>query len=256
MKLLGLLLIPPRLFLVLLVTVGAHQFNLVFRILLRSWAPERYARIRHAAFRWWSRNFCRICGIRVEMEGTPPTGPFLLVSNHVSYVDVTVLGQFIDAVFIGKADLRGWPILGWMFNTSDTIFINRTRRRDLLRVMEKVEDYRQRGYGVVLFPEGTSSKGDTILPFKTSLLEYAATRGLPVHWVTLNYETPPGHPPAHHSVCWWGDEPLLPHAYRLLQLPRAKATVHFGTEPVRSTDRKELSETLRQTMFEAFRPMD
>jgi 1-acyl-sn-glycerol-3-phosphate acyltransferase len=256
MKLLGPLLILPRLLLVLLVTVAAHQVNLVSRLFLRPFRPAHHARIRHAAFRWWGRSFCRICGIRTEVEGTPPEGPFLLVSNHVSYIDIMVLGQFLDAVFIGKADLRRWPILGWMFHTSDTIFINRARRRDLLRVMEQVEDFRQKGYGVVLFPEGTSSKGDGILPLKPSLLEYAATRDLPVHWVTLSYVTPPGQPPAHHAVCWWGDELLLPHAYRFLQLPRVTATIHFGAEPLRSTDRKELAQTLRQTMLEAFRPMD
>ena len=255
MKVLLNLLIPVKFFLVLLVTILPHQINLISRLLVRPFSPERYVRLRHTLFNWWGRSFARVCGIRVKVEGEPPQGPFFLVSNHVSYVDAPLLGIFLDAVFIGKADLRSWPVLGWMFHTADTIFIDRARRKDLLRVLERVDEFRESGYGIVLFPEGTSGKGDRLLPFKPSLLQYPVARQIPVHWVTIHYRTPEGYPPAHNSVCWWGDELLLPHAVRLLRLPGFEAIVRFGQEPVESEDRKDLCEKLQQAMSAQFLPM-
>ena len=113
-----------------------------------------------------------------------------------------------------------------------------------------------RGLGVLVFPEGTSGKGDQLLPFKASLLEFACTRDLPVHWATLHYRTPDGQPPAHHSVCWWGDEGFVPHFKRLIVLPSFEATLQFADEPLAHTNRKELAEALYSRMQEVFVPIE
>ncbi len=218
-------------------------------------APRLQLAIRNAAFRWWGRIMCRIMGIRVEVEGAAPSGRFYLVSNHLSYVDIIVLASEISAAFIAKVDLARWPILGWMFLSADTIFIDRGRKRDLLRVMQRAQKCLDRELGVLVFPEGTSSKGEEILGLKPSLLQLAAERGHPVHYATLSYRAPGGQP-AHQVVCWWDDTPFLSHVLRLLGLPSFEASVRFGSEPVLAGDRKVLAERLRSAMADSFTPID
>ncbi len=217
-------------------------------------APSHQLAIRNAAFRWWGRSICSLMGMRVQVEGVAPTGRFFLVANHVSYVDIIVLASQVSAAFVAKASLAGWPLLGLMFLGADTIFINRARKRDLLRVMERVGGCLERDMGVLIFPEGTSGKGEEILRFKPSLLQLATERDQPVHYATLTYRTP-GDQPAHQTVCWWDDTPFLSHLVRLLGLPYFEATVCFGDQPIAAGDRKVLAERLRSAMAESFTPI-
>ncbi|MCG8455598.1 MAG: 1-acyl-sn-glycerol-3-phosphate acyltransferase, partial [Holophagales bacterium] len=189
-------------------------------------------------------------------EGQPPSGRFFLVSNHVGYLDIPFLGTAVDAAFVAKADLRGWPFLGTVFAAADTIFIDRARKRDLIRVMAQARSAMDRGLGVVLFPEGTSGKGDRILPFKPSILQFAVEAAVPVHYATLTYRTADGAPPPSDSVCWWGDEPFFPHYRRMIQLDIIEAVLRFGDAPVEKSDRKELAQALRDAMSSQFEPMD
>lgn len=245
-----------RLPLLIVITLIAHAINLASRWFLRPFSPRLYVKGRGLAFRFWCRNFARFCGMRVKLVGQPPRGRFFLVSNHVSYVDIILLGHFIDAAFIAKSELRGWPVLGRVFATADTIFIDRSRKKDILRVMEDVDTRLDLGLGILLFPEGTSGKGDQLLRFKPSVLQVPAARRDPVYFATLHYRTPEGHLDASESVCWWGDEDFLPHAKRLTRLPYFEATVHFNDEPFVEGDRKVLAERLRAAMDEQFVPMD
>lgn len=213
-------------------------------------------RLRNRVFRTWARGLCRGFGMRSKVEGVPPTGQFFLIANHVSYVDIVLLASYVDIAFVAKSDLRHWPALGRIFEAADTIFIDRSRKRDVVRVMRLVGKEIDRGLGVLVFPEGTSGKGDEILPFKPSLLEFACTRDLPVHWATLHYQTPPGQLPASRAVCWWGDEGFFPHFKRLIVLPYFEGTLRFGDLPLQHANRKELAEALRSRMVEAFEPID
>ncbi len=230
-------------------------FTILLARLFRALAPKWSQRLRNRAFRFWGRDFCRTLGMRIELRGSQPSGAFLLVSNHVSYVDIPFLAAHVDAAFVAKADLRGWPFLGRAFRTADTIFIDRGRKRDLLRVMDQAGECLERGLGVVAFPEATSSKGESILPFKPSLLQLAARDGEPVHYATLSYRTDPGAPAAHQVVCWWDGTPFLRHLLRLLALPGFEARIDFGEQPIRGADRKILADRLQEAMQRSFRPM-
>jgi 1-acyl-sn-glycerol-3-phosphate acyltransferase len=137
---------------------------------------------------------------------------------------------------------------------SGTLLIDRAARRDLLRVGRAIEERLAAGEGVILFPEGTTGRGDALLPFKASLLEFAARSGLPVWYATVGYRTPPGAPPPAETVCWWGDDPFLPHLLRLMRVPRVEATLSFGPEPIADRDRKRLAARLRAAMEELFEP--
>jgi 1-acyl-sn-glycerol-3-phosphate acyltransferase len=100
------------------------------------------------------------------------------------------------------------------------------------------------GVGVVVFPEGTSTDGSGVAPFRTPLFEHAAATGLPVHAAALAFSTPAGSPPAREAVCWWGDMELLPHLAALLRLPSIEARVSFAPEPIVDADRKRLAARL------------
>ena len=223
---------------------------------LRKPAPRLYYPVRNWAYRVWTRGLCWAWNVHVELEGEPPRGDYFLVTNHLSYIDIPVLARHLHGTFIAKSELSGWPIAGQIIRSGDTIFINRARKRDLLRVMDEVNRALSDGLGVILFPEGTSSKGDDMLPFKPSLLQIAAGSHRPVHWATLEYSVEEPHRAPSRDVNWWGDEDFLPHYLRFVTLDRVNAVIRFGHEPVHGQDRKELSAALREEMLGLFQPMD
>ena len=112
-----------------------------------------------------------------------------------------------------------------------------------------------RGDSVIVFPEATSTAGDTILPLKAALLADAAEHGSPVYWLTVSYRTPAGGPAARDRVCWWGDMGFVPHVLGLFALRRIDCTVRFGDAPVRSPDRKAMAAELRRAMLRRFEPV-
>ena len=241
---------------IILTTIIGYSNLLVAKVigLFSAPAAQRY---RNRSFRAWGRRLCKNFGMRITIEGRPPSGRFFLVVNHVGYVDVPLIATAVDAAFIAKADLSRWPFLGTVFTAADTIFIDRSRKRDVLRVMRQVEAAMDRGLGVVLFPEGTSGKGDEILRFKPSLLQFAVEGEHEVHYATLTYKTQPGELVPSRGVCWWGDEALLPHYRRLSRLKGGfDAVLRFGERPIRGEDRKQLAQDLREAMLETFEPME
>jgi 1-acyl-sn-glycerol-3-phosphate acyltransferase len=180
-------------------------------------------------------------GMTINVRNQPPAGPFLMVSNHLSYVDTIVLGSQANCAFVAKSEIASWPIIGLICRTMDTIFIDRNLRKDIPRVRQQIDETMRRGLGVVLFAEGTSTNGQSVLPFKTSLLESAARNRLPVHYSSLEYLVPPGEPSADQSVCWWGDMTFPGHLFRLLQLPSFEASLVYGFEPIVAGDRRVLA---------------
>lgn len=245
--------VVPRMLAVVVLTAVSYLTILV-SLPLRRVAPGRQLRIRNAAYRFWARGFARVIGMRIEVDGEPPEGPFFLVSNHLGYMDIILLATQLHTTYVAKADLQAWPTLGHVFATADTIFIDRGRRRDVLRVMELVGRQLDRHLGVVLFPEGTSSGGEEVLRFKPSLLEFAARRDYPVHFASISYSTPDGHPPAREAVCWWGDADFWPHVVELLRLPGFEARLAFGPAPIHHPDRKLLAERLHAAVAADFHP--
>jgi len=240
--------------LVILLT-AIHVLALLLASLLLFAFPRLRARWRMFIFRSWSLGVLPVLGIEVEVEGTPPEPPFFLVTNHLSYVDIPVIGSQVGAIFVAKAEISSWPGVGFMCRAINTIFIDRNVRRDLPRVMREIDREMEHGMGVVLFPEGTSSKGATLLPFRPSLLESAARSDTPVSFATLSYHTPEGEPPAHLAVCWWGGMDFSPHALQFARLRRVHAKIVFGDEPIHDVDRKQLAQKLRTAMMERFEPV-
>lgn len=206
-------------------------------------STDRAREWRNRNFRGWARASVRVMGLQIRVNNAAPRPGCFLVANHLSYVDVIVLSSQMDCAFVAKSEVARWPIVGFICRTMDTIFIDRHVRRDLPRVMQQIERTLQEGLGVVLFPEGTSSSGQ-VLPFKTSLLELAARKQVPVHYARIAYTVPPGETPVEQSVCWWGDMTFPDHLVRLLQLPWFQADLAYGKEPIVAADRHVLGQKL------------
>lgn len=210
---------------------------------------------RHAILHSWGRSGCRLLGVRVTTHGRLPTGPFLLASNHLSYLDILVLASQLRCAFVSKAEVAGWPVLGAMARSMGTLFVERERKRGLAPLVAVMRARLAAGEALVLFPEGTSTRGAEVLPFRPSLLEPAAALGLPVHACALGYATPAGEPPAWESVAWWGAMTFPPHFFRLCALRRIDARVAFAEDPSSSSDRKRLARDLEARVRACFQPM-
>ena len=217
--------------------------------------PRARARWRHIWFRGWSRALLAVMGARVESTGTAPAAPFFLVTNHLSYVDVLVLASRVDGVFIAKSEAEGWPVIGALCRSVGTLFVDRRLKRDLPRVIGAIERTLADGRGVVLFPEGTSTRGEEVARFHPSLLEVPARARYPVFYASLGYATADGVAPADLAVCWWGDMELTPHLWALLRLPGFRATVAFGDGPIQDGDRKRLAARLHRAVAGLFTPV-
>lgn len=206
-------------------------------------------------FRRWAAGTAALLGMRCETVGEPPAAPFFLVTNHLGYVDIVLLARQLDCTFVAKSDVAGWPVVGALCRSVDTIFIDRTNKRDIPRVMERIERGLASGRGVVVFPEGTSTPGDRVERFRPSLLDAAARSGRPVHWASVEYLAPDGYPPARESICWWGDMGFLDHLYHLVRLPGFAARLTFGANPIVASDRKELANRLQNAVEGVLRPV-
>ncbi len=206
---------------------------------------ENRRRIRSAWFSAWSRLVVRILGGRTEVHGTPPRVPFFLASNHLSYLDILVLAQVAPAVFVSKAEVKHWPVIGWLTRLADTLYINRERKSDIPRANATIAAAIARGDGVALFPEGSSSESDFVMPVRPPLLEVAASNGIPVSVAALYFETRPGDPHAHRAICYYGDMVFADHVWKLLHLRGFTVTIRFGEDPVYASDRKALAQRVR-----------
>jgi 1-acyl-sn-glycerol-3-phosphate acyltransferase len=229
---------------------GAWALGTGFTLLV----PRARLRWRHRTVRAWARGVGRLLGMRASVIGTPPRAPFFLVSNHLSYVDIVLLHGLLDGVFIAKRDMRHWPVLGPLAQLVGTIWVTREVRRDAVRVLDEIDEAIARGDGVILFPEGTTSAGDGLLPMKPALLDWAAREQFPVHYAAITYTTDAGCAPAHLAVGWWGDMTFGAHAVNLCRLAGFRATVVFGPEPITAPTRGELARQVQQAIAERFVP--
>ncbi len=208
----------------------------------------------------WARVSLWIMGVRVTVVGEPPSGGFFLVANHLSYIDIPVLLGRLNGRFLAKSEIASWPVLGILARATGTLFIDRSRKRDLTRAIDEVTALLQRGPGVIVFPEATSTDGAGLHGFKPSLFEVPSRLGLDVSCAALHYANPPGERPAWDSVCWWGDADFAPHFWDFLRLRRTEATVTFAPEPVRhqgpegALDRKALADGSRAVIESIFTP--
>ncbi len=203
----------------------------------------------------WLRRWCRcvlpMIGVEVELRGRAPDGG-MLVCNHVSYLDMPALTVATEMVFVSKAEVRHWPLLGLIAHLGGTFFVDRERRSAVADVGAGFAPVIEEGVVLTLFPEGTSSGGDRVLPFHSSLLAPAAQHGWPVTPARISYEVEGGS--VGHEVAYWRDMTFLPHFLNLLGKRRVRAVVHFG-EPLRNSERKQLTRELHRAVNNLVAPV-
>jgi 1-acyl-sn-glycerol-3-phosphate acyltransferase len=188
-----------------------------------------------------ARRFLRVFGLEPQVIGAMPSSG-LLACNHLGYLDILVLAAGAPAVFVAKEEVKYWPLFGWFARLGGTIFVNRQRRTQVGQFSDQIQTVLNRGALVILFPEGTSSGGRTLLPFKSALLEPAAGSAHPLSAGLIQYELDEGD--VAEEVCYWKDMTLVPHLLNLLSKRGLRASVRFAPLAGGSADRKELARQL------------
>ena len=192
------------------------------------------------------RRVLRVFNAEVRSNGRVPRNG-LLVSNHLGYLDILVLGALTPAVFVAKRDVKHWPIFGWFARLGGTLFADRQRRSQVGDLTKEMQSVLNDGSVVILFPEGTSSDGQTVLPFKSALLEPAAACPYPLTSTLITYALEDG--VVGEEVCYWKDMTLVPHLLNLLSKKRIEASVQFSEVRKNSTNRKELARQLHDEVL-------
>jgi 1-acyl-sn-glycerol-3-phosphate acyltransferase len=217
--------------------------------------PRLRLRWRQFSVRGWALGMAWLLGMRRSILGTPPRAPFLLVTNHLSYLDIILLSSCVEGVFVAKRDMRSWPVLGSLAHLTGTIWVKREVRRDAVRVLDLIDEAIARGDGVILFPEGTTSSGSALLPMRPALLEWAAREQYPVHYAAITYRSAPGALPAELGLCWWGAMSFGSHLMGVLRTRNFDAVVDFAADPVTAPTRGALAERLQRAIAERFVPV-
>jgi 1-acyl-sn-glycerol-3-phosphate acyltransferase len=187
----------------------------------------------------WTAEGCRrILALEPRIFGPLPSRG-LLVANHLSYLDIILLAALRPCVFVSKSDVRSWPIFGQCAALGSTIFVDRSKRADVRGVSQQMRSALAEDLLIVLFPEGTSSGGNRVLPFRSSLLEPAVELGCPVTAAALGYQIAEGS--VSDEICYWRDMTLLPHLLNVWSKPVIQASLRCGVPRARSEDRKSLA---------------
>lgn len=212
-------------------------------------------RWRRWIVRVWGWGFKGLVGMRVVIVGPLPKPPYYLVANHLSYLDIFLLSAVLGCTFVARGDVKHWPVVGWVARSLHVLFIDREQRQDAVRVNDLIAHTLAQGDGLVVFAESRISRGLAVAPFKSALIQPAIDNGVPIHYATINYETPANAPLASHVIGWWRPEPFFAHMRRLLRYPGFTATLYFGEEPISGTNRKVLAAALHEAVAERYVPM-
>ena len=215
-------------------------------------------KVAFARFYW--RTFTRLLGVRVRLLGARAVAArsVVFVANHTSWLDIPVLGGQLDACFISKGEVADWPLIGWVAKLGRTVFISRSRgatarERDAIRARLATGD------NLILFPEGTTSDGSRVMPFRSAFFAVAQTsdgRSAPlIQPVSVVYDRLAGLPAGRATrplFAWYGDMDLASHCWRLARYRGMRATVllHTPLEPGAFPDRKTLTHAVWRVVAE------
>jgi 1-acyl-sn-glycerol-3-phosphate acyltransferase len=194
--------------------------------------------------RWTRRYLLPALGVRLRIEGQPPTGPCLVVGNHRSYIDPAVISTQVPGFPLSKAEVDRWPLVGRAIRYTGVLLVQRenaTSRKDALAaIAAKLRE----GYPVILFPEGTTHADAQTREFRPGAFKTASDEGVPIVPVALDYRDP--------DAYWVDDDTFLPHFLRCFGKPYHDVIMHFGP-PIRAANAEEAIATARQWIDEHLR---
>ena len=240
-------------FSVMVVTICLAPFQLIglwLKLPIRQTIPEI-----------WHRFTCFMLGIRVHIHGDFAKGrPLLIAANHASWLDIIVIGSLGKLCFIAKSDMQTWPLFGWLAKLQRTIFVEREKRRKTGQQVSEISERLASGEVVVLFPEGTTSDGNYLLGFKSSLFGAAAaavphspTETVHIQPVAIAYTRVHGMPMGRYHrplASWPGDIPLGSHLIGVLKEGAIDVDVTFGDviDYTLSSNRKAVSREVENSI--------
>ncbi len=205
---------------------------------------------------YWAA-FARLLGLKVRVIGQLASGtagrPVIFVSNHSSWVDIPVVGGVLDGCFVAKGDVAGWPVIGTIARLGRSVFVSR-QRGSTVRERDTMRALLAGGDNLILFPEGTSSDGSRVLPFRSSFFSIAEGDARPIiQPVSVVYDRLGGLPAGRANrpvFAWYGDMDIASHSWRLAQHRGLRVTVllHAPLDPARFADRKALSQAVWRTV--------
>lgn len=213
---------------------------------------------------WFHRAALRVLSVRVRQSGPmPDAGPVLIVSNHLSWIDICAIGAALPVHFIAKSDVAGWPVFGTLARLQRTVFVDRTRRMATAEAAQDMSARLNDGAALVLFAEGTTNDGQRILPFRSALVgagQQAAASGeggVRLQALTVAYVAKAGMPLARNDlpeIAWHGDMELPPHLMARLRGAPIEARLHWGRTYVigRDGDRKAVTQAVEQEVRAAY----
>ena len=177
-------------------------------------------------------------GVQWTTEGAIPTTG-LIVSNHLSYVDILVFSAAFGCSFVSKAEVKDWPIFGPFAKLSGSVFVWRHSAADSARAYEQLTACLKTGHPVTVFPETTTTNGTQVLPFRSTMFQAAIDAGVPVTPACIGYSLADGS--VADDICFWGDHEALPHALNLFSKRHIDCVVRLGEPLAPSTDRKQIA---------------
>ena len=193
----------------------------------------------------WLTDTCarglRAIDLQLDVSGQPPASG-LIVSNHLTYLDILCYSAAVPCVFVSKSEVGEWPIFGHYARWSGSVFVRRHDRGDAARANVNVEESLKDGVPVVLFPEGTTTDGQHVLRFHSTMLQPAINARMSITPCAIDYVLEDGE--VGHEVAWWGTMPLLPHLLNLLGKKTIRARIVFGDSIAATGDRKQLGHVL------------
>ncbi|WP_045225967.1 lysophospholipid acyltransferase family protein [Methyloterricola oryzae] len=206
----------------------------------------RGAQINDRIRQHWCHAVCRVLGVRITSHGSPSDLPGLKVANHISWLDIIVLGSLLPLAFVAKLEVAAWPVLGYLAKRTGTLFIRRGDAEHTAAACEQMAWQLRQGRRVMLFPEGTTTRGERVLRFHAKLLQPAQRAQVPVQAVALRYRNE-----AATVAPFVDDDAFLPHLIDVLKLQNIDVEVHFCPVLPAGQHRDTLARTTRNQVLAA-----
>jgi 1-acyl-sn-glycerol-3-phosphate acyltransferase len=239
--------ISPRLFVRRTFRLSGLALHLALGVLIAALLPVVGTARRDWLIRVWSRQLLRVLGIRLRLGVAPHTAHgALLVCNHISWLDIYLIFAARRVHFVSKAEVRRWPVAGWLAYKAGTLFLERGRRADTARVNDAMRELMAHGAWVAVFPEGTTSDGRSVQRFLPSLLQPAVTLGCPIVPAALRYRTRDGEPCV--AAAYIDDTSLLQSLLAIVSEPAIVAELDFGAPLLPDAHRRELAQQAEATV--------
>jgi len=209
----------------------------------------------------WARMMCSALGMSIFFRGSQEPAAdgrgMFVVSNHISYLDIVVLASVFPAAFLSKHEVRGWPLFGWLATLAGTVYVDRAAKRSALAAMESIEEHLAHGVHVIVFPEGTTSDGCGVLPFKSTFFDLPARLMVPVLPVAVRYRRVDGamlSDDLPSPVAWYGDAPLGASLWKVLGFGHIEVEITCAPLLLAASrsDRKDLARQAQARIGEAY----